>query len=73
MHCCQTALEIDLGKHLVIYLTTALTIRSIDLPELNMDLSAALAHACLTRFALELQNQIVATPARCLVALPVPK
>lgn len=68
MHCCQTALEIDLGKHLVIYLTSALTIWSIDLPELNMNLSEALECVCLThlllRFVLELQ--MFATP---LVAL----
>lgn len=35
MHCCQTAMEIDLGKHSVIYLASVLTIYSIDLPKLN--------------------------------------
>lgn len=42
MHCCQTALEIDLEKHSVIYLTSVLTIWSIDLPKLNVHLREAL-------------------------------
>jgi len=35
MHCCQTAMEIDLGKHSVIYLVSVPTISSIDLSELR--------------------------------------
>lgn len=35
MHCCQTAMEIDLEKHSVIHLASVLTIWSIDLPKLK--------------------------------------
>lgn len=72
MHCCQTAMEIDLGKHSVIYLASVLTICSIDLPNLSTRhaFECNQSHACVlfcigntTGASYELLSQVLDTPA----------
>lgn len=68
MCCCQTAMEIDSGKHSVIYLASALTNPGIDLPKLktrHASEGAQLPFVTQTLFsfpggdALKLQSQVL--------------